>query len=179
MTESSSATRMIPHASTVGPPVVYLGLGSNLGDRLGNLRAAVDRVRQLGDVEAVSRVYESAPVGYLDQGDFLNLVIRLRSELDPNALFSAVKRIERELGRTAAVRNGPRAIDIDILTYNDLVLDAEELTIPHPRMLERSFVIAPLLDVALDFRHPATGADAAALRAKLNHLPPVEPRFTL
>ena len=138
--------------------VVYLGLGTNLGDRRANLRRALAHLRQLTEVEAVSRVYESEPVGFLEQPDFWNLVVRVRTQLDPKELFHRIKQIERELGRSESFRNAPRVIDIDILTYDQLVLDDRELSLPHPRLHERSFVLLPLGDLAPDFRHPETKA---------------------
>jgi 2-amino-4-hydroxy-6-hydroxymethyldihydropteridine diphosphokinase len=134
--------------------VAYLGLGTNLGDRAGNLRNALARLRQIAEVEAVSRVYESEPVGYLEQSDFWNLAVRVRTKCEPQELFLRVKQIERELGRSESFRNAPRLIDIDILTYDQLVLRSPELSIPHPRLHERSFVLLPLAELDPDFRHP-------------------------
>lgn len=134
--------------------VSYLGLGTNLGDRADNLRNALSRLRQIGEVEAVSRVYESEPVGFREQPDFWNLAARIRTKCEPKELFFRVKQIERELGRSESIRNGPRVIDIDILTYDQLVLHSPELSIPHPRLHERSFVLLPLADLDPDFRHP-------------------------
>jgi 2-amino-4-hydroxy-6-hydroxymethyldihydropteridine diphosphokinase len=138
--------------------VVYLGLGTNLGDRRENLRQALARLRQLTELEAVSRVYESEPVGYLEQPDFWNLVVRVRTQLEPKPLFHRIKQIERDLGRAESFRNAPRLIDIDILTYDELVQHDQELSLPHPRLHERSFVLLPLADLAPDFRHPESGA---------------------
>lgn len=145
--------------------VVYLALGSNLGDRAANLRTAVERIGELGRVEAVSRIYESAAVGYREQGPFYNLVLRLRTGLAPEELFAGVKRIEQGMGRTRSFRNAPRIIDIDILTYDDFVLHTKDLEIPHPRMMERSFVLLPLAEVAPDFVHPLSRRSMAELKA--------------
>lgn len=156
---------------------VLLALGSNVGDRLQNLRAAVAQIGRVLDVERVSRVYESAPVGYQEQPDFLNLVLRARTELEPLALFARLQEIERGLGRERSFRNAPRTIDIDILSYDDCVLSSEQLTIPHPRMLERAFVILPLLEVAPDFRHPVQ--QGQSIKELAATLPPANPRYSL
>ena len=155
--------------------VAYLALGSNVGDRAANLRRAVASIRELGEVQAVSRVYESAAVGYRDQGPFYNLVLRVRTALSPEALFARVKRIEREMGRTASFRNAPRVIDIDILTYDDFVLHTPELEIPHPRMHERSFVLLPLAEVAPDFVHPRTRRSMKQLVEDARKMEPAVP----
>lgn len=140
---------------------VYLGLGTNLGDREANLRAALARLAALGRIEAVSSVYRSEPVGYRSQPDFWNLVIELATGLAPEALLREAQRIERELGRTRAFRNAPRPIDIDVLLYEDRVIETSTLTVPHPRMLERAFVLRPLAEIAPRLRHPGTGAPIA------------------
>jgi 2-amino-4-hydroxy-6-hydroxymethyldihydropteridine diphosphokinase len=134
-----------------------LGLGSNLGDRAAHLRGALHALRELGDVLAVSRVYETEPVGFRDQPDFWNLVVQMHTEMESPPLLSALKRIEHALGRVKAFRNAPRVIDIDILAYDQQVLRTDELEIPHPRLHERTFVLYPLAEVAPHFRHPATG----------------------
>jgi 2-amino-4-hydroxy-6-hydroxymethyldihydropteridine diphosphokinase len=138
--------------------LVFLGLGTNLGDREQNLRAALERLRQIVEVEVISRIYESEPVGYLEQPDFWNLVLRIRTNLEPAELFRRVKQIERDLGRTDAFRNAPRLIDIDILAFDQLVLHDDQLDIPHARLHERSFVLLPLAEIAPEFRHPETNA---------------------
>ena len=134
--------------------LVYLALGSNLGERAANLRAAVARMAEQVVVERVSSVYETAPAYLLDQPRFLNAALRGRTALAPIDLLAFLKQIERELGRVGGVRFGPRAIDLDILVYDDLALDGEALTIPHPRMAERPFVLVPLAEIAPDLRPP-------------------------
>lgn len=136
---------------------VYLGLGTNLGDREANLRAALERLREVATIEALSSVYRSEPVGYREQPDFWNLVVRARTELPPEALVEAAKRIEAELGREPAFRNAPRVIDIDLLFYDDLRITTPTLTVPHPRLLERGFVLRPLAELDPELRHPVTG----------------------
>jgi len=156
-------------------PVVYLALGSNLGNRAANLTTAIQRIRELGCVSAVSRIYESEPVGYREQGRFYNLVLRLETGYAPEELLVRVKRIETEMGRTSSFRNAPRTIDIDILAYDDVVLHTPELEIPHPRMSERSFVLLPLAEVAPDFVHPVTGKRMTELREHAETLEPAVP----
>ncbi len=137
--------------------ITYLGLGSNLGDREANLRAALERLSGPGlRVLRVSPVYETEPVGYADQRSFLNLVAEAETELFPKQLLSRIAVIERALGRVRNMRNGPRTIDIDILLYGSAVVRSTELEIPHPRMAERRFVLAPLADLAPELRHPVT-----------------------
>ncbi len=128
--------------------MVYLGLGTNLGDRPRNLRAALDRLARWVKVTAVSRVYETEPWGIREQPRFLNMAVAGETSLAPEELLRELKRIEREMGRTEGVRYGPRVIDIDILLYGDLQLDRGGLKIPHPRLAERRFVLAPLAEIA-------------------------------
>ncbi|MCR4424579.1 MAG: 2-amino-4-hydroxy-6-hydroxymethyldihydropteridine diphosphokinase [Firmicutes bacterium] len=150
----------------------YLSLGSNLGDRLGNLAAAVARLGAFGQVWDVetSGVYETEPWGRTDQPKFLNCVVRLSTSLDPFSLLAAVLGIEQALGRvrTGRVEDkwGPRVIDVDILLLGDLVTNTPILTIPHPRMWERAFVLVPLLDLAPEMRSPS-GATIRELVADL------------
>ena len=139
-------------------PIVYLGLGTNLGDREAHLREAVRRLDEAGvHVTALSPLYETAPVGYLDQPDFLNAVCRAECQLPPHDLLRVVKGIEAALGRRPSFRNAPRPVDIDILFYDDRVLDTPDLVIPHPRLAERAFVLVPLTDLAPEFVHPVLG----------------------
>ena len=136
---------------------VYLSLGSNVGDRGENLRLAVERLVPAGvRVLRVSPVYETEPVDYANQRWFLNLVVEAETELFPMQLLARTGSIERDLGRVRTVEKGPRTIDIDILFYGRSVVKTERLEIPHPRVAERRFVLAPLADLAPDLRHPAT-----------------------
>ena len=135
----------------------YLGLGSNVGDREANLRAAIERLRAPDlRVLRVSPVYETEPVDYTQQRWFLNLVVEAETGLFPMQLLARVARIESALGRLRAVPKGPRTLDIDILLYGKAVVRSEALEIPHPRMGERRFVLAPLADLAPGLRHPVT-----------------------
>ncbi len=136
---------------------VYLGLGSNVGDREANLRAALERLSAPDlRVLRISPVYETEPVDYTGQRWFLNLVVEAGTELFPMQLLARAARIERGLGRVRTVAKGPRTIDIDILLYGKAVVCSAALEIPHPRMAERRFVLAPLADLAPDLRHPVT-----------------------
>lgn len=128
----------------------YLALGSNLGDRLAHLQLAVDELGRTDRVrvEAVSRVYESAPVGGPPQDAYLNAVVAIDTDLDPHALLTVAHRVEGRARRERTVRWGPRTLDVDVLLYGDLRVEDVDLVIPHPRMWERGFVLAPLRDVA-------------------------------
>lgn len=134
----------------------YIGLGSNVGDRLGYLRQAVSRLRSLGEVVSVSKVYETAPVGYADQGHFLNAVVALRTTLAPETLLPALKNIEKLLGRKPGPRYGPREIDLDILVVGETVRETDPV-LPHPEMHRRRFVLQPLADIAPALLVPGKG----------------------
>jgi 2-amino-4-hydroxy-6-hydroxymethyldihydropteridine diphosphokinase len=151
---------------------VYLGLGSNVGDRERHLEAALEqlpapRLRIL----RVSTTYETEPVDYTDQRWFLNLVVEAETDLFPMQLLSRIVKLERALGRVRTIAKGPRTLDIDILLYGNAVIRTTTLEIPHPRMAERRFVLAPLAELAPDLRHPLTHKtiremlDAAPLQA--------------
>lgn len=138
---------------------VYLSLGSNLGDRQLHLQRAVAHLKQGGiEIQRQSSLYETEPQDVARQPWFLNIVVRCETQLFPVQLLKVLQRIERELGRVrvGAVRRGPRIIDIDILLYGNAVIDTPQLTIPHPRMTERRFVLGPLLEIAPEIRHPVT-----------------------
>ncbi len=132
------------------PTRAFLALGSNLGDRVGYLQGAVDALRAAEGVtvEAVSDVYETAPVGGPEQGPYLNAVVALDTELDPHALLSVAQSLEAAAQRVRGERWGPRTLDVDVLWIDGVQVDAPELTVPHPRMWERGFVLVPLADVA-------------------------------
>ena len=134
--------------------IVYLALGSNLGNRLANLKQAVAALSPQMEVKAKSPVYETPPRGYEDQPRFLNQVIKVKTYLEPEPLLKHIKRLEVTLGRKASFQNGPRLIDIDILFYDDLILNTASLVIPHPRLHERGFVLLPLMDIDPDLVHP-------------------------
>jgi 2-amino-4-hydroxy-6-hydroxymethyldihydropteridine diphosphokinase len=149
---------------------VYLSLGSNIGDREGNLRKAVERLAaQEIRVLHASRIYETEPVDYKDQAWFLNQVVEAETALFPMQLLTRIGRVERELGRRRTVRNGPRTIDIDILFYGLATVETARLEIPHPRIAQRRFVLAPLAELAPDLRHPVTHR---SVRQMLESAPP-------
>jgi GTP cyclohydrolase-4 len=136
---------------------VYLALGSNIGDRRGNLAAALQRLREVVGISAISSIYETEPVGYLDQPRFLNIVLSGQTSLPAQELLQYVKDIEAALGRQSTFRNGPRPIDIDIIFYDDLHITQDNLIVPHPRMAERAFVLVPLAEIAPHAIDPASG----------------------
>ena len=151
----------------------YLGLGSNEGDRLANLRAAVDALERRGvGVLAASSVYETAPQGEVtDQPDFLNACLRVRTTLGPERLLDESKEVERELGRTpGGVRHGPRPIDVDVLLLGDLESRSDRLSLPHPEVRSRRFVLEPLLELDPELALPDGTRLAGALDA-VRHQP--------
>ena len=147
--------------------IIYLGLGSNLGDRLANLRAAVNALPPEVSVMVESAIYETPPWGVEDQPAFLNMALRAETKLTPAALRDHVKRIERQVGRTETFRWGPRVIDIDILLYDDRIVDTPKLVIPHAQMHKRPFVLVPLASIAPNVLHPALGL---SMRELLGHV---------
>ena len=154
--------------------LVYLSLGSNMGDRRANLEAAIERLGALGDVKKVSSLYDTDPVEYANQPDFLNCVVELETEKMPRQFLAATQAIEHDLGRrrvamTSGPRiKGPRTIDIDILIFGRAVVNTAGLTIPHPAMHERHFVLEPLAEIAPELRHPVT---KKTVREMLHALP--------
>ena len=134
--------------------IVYLALGSNLGDRLANLKQAIAALTPQLDVKTKSQVYETLPWGYEDQPKFLNQVVKAKTYLEPEPLLKHLKRLEVALGRQESFPNGPRLIDIDILFYDELILYSPSLVIPHPRLHERAFVLLPLMDLDPELIHP-------------------------
>jgi 2-amino-4-hydroxy-6-hydroxymethyldihydropteridine diphosphokinase len=147
---------------------VYLGLGGNLGDRQLNLRQAAAALPESVRIARASRVYETAPWGYTDQPNFLNQVLEVETSLSPLELLGELKKIEAGLGRQQTFRYGPRLIDIDILFYGSRVLDAPGLQIPHPRLAERAFVLAPLAELAPNLVHPTLRKSVADLLAQVD-----------
>lgn len=134
--------------------IVYLSLGSNLGKRPANLKQAISSLPPQMIVKAKSKVYETPPWGYTEQDNFLNQVVKVTTYLEPLPLLKHIKRMEVAMGRKSTFRHGPRLIDIDILFYDDEVLKTSSLTIPHPHMHERGFVLLPMMDIAPDLVHP-------------------------
>jgi len=136
------------------PALVYLSLGSNVGDRELQLRDALRRLAVNGRVVAVSSFYETEPVEFTDQAWFLNCVVALETTETPEQLMMALLQIEQQMGRRRIQKKGPRAIDIDILLFDEAILDSPALTIPHPAMHQRRFVLEPLAEIAPEVRHP-------------------------
>jgi 2-amino-4-hydroxy-6-hydroxymethyldihydropteridine diphosphokinase len=148
--------RILRRQMETKPVTVYLGLGSNMGDRQKNLDKALDLLSQRLQVEKVSSVYETEPIGNVNQPRFLNMVCQAFTRLAPVELLAVAKGIELKLGRAPGKSNAPRPIDIDILFYGDLVIETPELVIPHPRLTERAFVLIPLAEIAPDLVHPVS-----------------------
>ena len=140
----------------------YLGLGSNLGDRQANLDRALALLSQRLRLDKVSSIYDSEPVGNIEQPRFLNLVCQVTTNIEPAGLLALAKGIEAKMGRVGG-SGAPRTIDIDILFYGDQVIETPELVIPHPRLAKRAFVLAPLVEIAPDLVHPVSGKKAKEL----------------
>ena len=138
--------------------MILLGLGTNLGNRRAHLSQAIAALGQIGTIGAISHLYESAPMYVLDQPSFYNLCLEFKCPLSPVELLHAVKSIERSHGRLDGPRNGPRVIDIDIISFGSQTVQLPDLIIPHPRLTERGFVLGPLADIAPD--HVLPGFDA-------------------
>ena len=147
--------------------VVYLALGSNVGNREENLREAERRLRHLAiSVKQVSSIYETAPVDYLDQPWFLNSVLEAETDLPPHELLRRMREIESAMGSQKPFAKGPRLIDLDILLYGDETIATPDLQVPHPRMLERLFVLVPLAEIVPTYRHPSWHGSVAELLQK-------------
>ena len=148
--------------------ILYLALGSNLGNRAANLKAAINNLPPQMLVRKKSAVYETPPWGVAEQPAFLNQVVKAETYMEPEPLLKHLKRLEVALGRIPSFENGPRSIDIDILFYDDLVLDTPSLVIPHPHLHERGFVLLPLMDIAPDLTHPVKQKTVRELTASCN-----------
>lgn len=151
-------------------PEIYLGVGSNLGNRCTNLQKAVDLLKGTPGIAEfeLSKIYETSPVGFLEQGHFLNGVIRLRTNLLPREVLHLCQAVEQQMRRVKTVRFGPRNIDIDLLFYDSHVVSEPNLTVPHPRAHIRLFVLKPMCDLAPDFEHPILHKTMAQLLAEFD-----------
>ncbi len=144
----------------------YLSVGSNLGDRETNLNDALFRLRQGGAVpKQVSDIFETEPFGFRDQPWFLNMAVEIETGLSPRALLDLCRKTEAAMGRVRTFQDAPRTLDLDILLYSDQILDEPDLIIPHPRMLDRRFVLAPLAQIAADLGHPVARKSISVLLA--------------
>lgn len=152
-------------------PTVYLGLGTNLGDKAGNLRRATDEINEkIGKVTSLSSFYETVPWGFRSDNTFLNAALRAETSLTPEEVLAHTQQIERDLGRRHKSANGiyhDRPIDIDLLLYDDLCLHTPSLILPHPGIAERLFVLRPLADIAADVQHPVSGMSIRQLLQRL------------
>ena len=147
--------------------LVYLSLGSNVGDRAANLNAAIARLGAFGEVVAVSSFYETEPVEFAAQPWFLNCAVKLDTEKMPKQLLAAILDLEQKMGRRRVQKGGPRSIDIDILLFGNSIVDTQGLTVPHPAMHQRRFVLEPLAEIAPDIRHPVFKRTIRELRDSL------------
>lgn len=148
--------------------IVHLGIGSNIGDRKANCERALELLGGRGiKIKKVSSMYETKPWGLKEQPDFINMAAEAETDLSPEKLLDTLKRIEKEMGREETVKWGPRVIDLDILFYNDAIVDTQRLRIPHPFIRERDFVVTPLAEIAPDKVHPVLKKSVRQLREEL------------
>jgi 2-amino-4-hydroxy-6-hydroxymethyldihydropteridine diphosphokinase len=165
--QNSNLTIQMREVVTPNQHTVYLALGSNLGDRAANVQRALRLMAPFARVEATSFLYETPPAYITDQPAFLNAVCRAVTGLPPHVLLDRLQDVERTMGRQRTVRYGPRLIDLDILFYDDVHVEQDDLAVPHPRLAERDFVLEPLCDLAPDLRHPVSGDTVQEMWSRL------------
>ena len=149
---------------------VYLGLGSNMGDRLQNIKQAVKMISGFATIEKLSSIYETEPVGFKEQPDFFNAACRISTELSPHDLLNNLKKIEAASGRKTSFPNAPRPIDIDILFYDNEIITTADLIIPHPPVPDRAFVLVPLAEIEPDLVHPQSRKTVRELLGELGNI---------
>ncbi len=169
MNFDTTVSPLFPRNNPPATHIVYLALGSNLGDRRGNLATALQQLHEVVEIHIVSSVYETEPIGYTDQPRFLNMACCGKTSFSPQDLLQHAKSIEAAIGRQPSFRNGPRPIDIDILLYDDLQLEQDDLTLPHSRMNERAFVLVPLAEISPTMIDPVSGRTAQELADAVSH----------
>lgn len=147
---------------------VFIGIGSNLGDKKENIKKAIGLIMEKCEILKISSLYETEPVGYKRQDWFLNCAICAETELKSMELLDFLQSIEKKLGRVKTIKNGPRTIDLDILFYGDKIINGDKLIVPHPRLHERLFVLEPLTEISLNFVHPLLNRSIKELRSRLN-----------
>lgn len=147
--------------------VVYLGLGTNLKDRLKNLKTALKEIKKIANITKKSSIYETDPIGYKDQGKFLNMAIEIQTLFSPIDLIVSLQEIEHKMGRIRTIKGGPRIIDLDILLYGNEIIDEKNLKIPHIRMHERKFILEPLNEIAPKVIHPKLNLSINTLWTKI------------
>jgi 2-amino-4-hydroxy-6-hydroxymethyldihydropteridine diphosphokinase len=135
--------------------IVFLSIGSNLGNRSKNITTAIKALKKIGKITAISSIYQTEPVGYKKQKEFLNLALKLETNLLPIELLKKTQQIEQKIGKVKKIKNGPRKIDIDLIFYNnEIIINTNQLILPHPRMHQRKFVLVPLKEIAANQIHP-------------------------
>ena len=151
-------------------PVAFIAIGSNLGERIENCMRAVEAISDFAKITALSSIYETEPVDYEDQPDFINCVVEIETSIPPFDLLIFLQRVETAIGRERIEEQGPRVIDLDIIFYNNLVIEIEDLIIPHPRAHFRRFVLEPLFEIAPDFIHPSLKVSVCELLDNLKDM---------
>jgi 2-amino-4-hydroxy-6-hydroxymethyldihydropteridine diphosphokinase len=154
--------------------ISYLSLGTNLGDRSKNLQTALEEIREIGTISKKSSIYQTEPEGFKDQDQFLNQVLRLETELEAIELIVKLQEIEHRMGKNIEFKDGPRLIDIDIIFFNDQIIDHPNLKIPHPRATERNFILTPMKEIAPKYQNPHNQKSIEELLNKLTNPKKVE-----